>query len=310
MALPATDAFTATSGTNLTTYSSNWTVTNGAWDINSNAVTPNQSGNCAAYWNADTFGNNQYAKGTLKSQASGIETGPAVRMSSGPNCYVYRWKGNGTRKILAKIVDGTFTSFGSGGTITTDTVVELQVSGTTLTPLLNGSLDTEIGEITDSTFSTGPAGIWGTGDSASSRLDDWEAGNLANDVELVLTAVEAGVADQTIAVTVETEALPSAVSVGLDALEPTVDVSSPDVELVLTAVEAGVASYDAVVSSDAAVSPATKSISVLAGSIAVDAGLKRLGGRSSRRVVYYDREEDKEEKRRRLFYFLNQAVNG
>ena len=66
MTLPASDAFTASNGTALQTYSVNWTIQNGGFTINSNQVGPAQSGaECGAFWNADSFDNDQYSQATL-----------------------------------------------------------------------------------------------------------------------------------------------------------------------------------------------------------------------------------------------------
>ena len=80
MALPATDAFTGTNGTALTTYSANWTYNKGTFGIHTNALCCTVDGfDAAAHWNADTFGNDQYARATVTAIDSLAYVGVAVR---------------------------------------------------------------------------------------------------------------------------------------------------------------------------------------------------------------------------------------
>ena len=182
--LPATDAFTGTNGTALTTYSANWLLNSGNFAINTNAVYPNQSGTeSGARWNADTFGNNQYAQGKLANITTAGQTiGVAVRAATSGAASYYGFYADGSgggKTFLFKMVAGTWTQLGSlGAALAVNAVLRLEVSGTTLTPKVNGSTQSPPGAQTDSAHSSGAAGISGYSVSTSMRLDDWEGGNL------------------------------------------------------------------------------------------------------------------------------------
>jgi hypothetical protein len=182
-ALPATEAFTNTDGTALTTHSASWTLRNGNFAINTNAVYPNDAVNYGmAYWNADTFSNNQYAQFTLVAAASGGAIGVATRMAAGANTAYGYIKDSGTSdRAFFKRVAGTFTEFGyaASGTAVND-VFRLEANGTTIRPIRNGSTDTGVGgAVTDSAIASGAAGlVSNTTTVTTTRGDNWEAGNL------------------------------------------------------------------------------------------------------------------------------------
>ncbi len=91
MALPATEAFTNSNGTQLTTHSSNWTLNSGDFDIQSNALSPDAaSTENGAHWNADTFDDDQYAQATLVDQFNSRTIGVAVRCHATADTY-YGW---------------------------------------------------------------------------------------------------------------------------------------------------------------------------------------------------------------------------
>ena len=182
--LPATDAFTGTDGTALTTYSANWSLNSGNFVINTNAVAPNQSATeCGARWNADTFGNNQYAQSKLANiTTTGQTIGVAVRAATGGAASYYGFYADGSgggKTFLFKMVAGSWTQLGSlGAALAVNDIIRLEVSGTTLTPKVNGSTQSPPGARTDSAHSSGAAGLSGYSVSTSMRLDDWEGGNL------------------------------------------------------------------------------------------------------------------------------------
>ena len=192
-ALPATDAFTASDGTDLTTYSANWALNNGGtgslkFSINTNAVHPNTSGNeIAAHWTADAFANDHYAKGTISNIANASYVGLAVRAASGSTYTFYDYNGDGADgSYMSKYVSGSYTALGSAGAVfTTSLAIELHVSGTTITPKRGGST-ADIGAQTDSSIASGSAGISGYGTATGSRLDNWEGGNIGSAAASVL----------------------------------------------------------------------------------------------------------------------------
>lgn len=174
-ALPATDNFNRVSlGTNWTTLTSHKAITIdgsaqyavGTVDLDVNA----------AYWNADSFANDQYAQIKF---VGDISVGASVRCSGG-NCYV-GYIQNATTLKINKDTGGTFATLGADFTITSlvsGDIVKITATGgatTTLEIFVNGS---SIGTRTDSSspFTTGSAGIWTYRNS--SLFDDFEGGNL------------------------------------------------------------------------------------------------------------------------------------
>ena len=178
MALPATDAFTGADGTALTTYSASWTYNQGTFALINNNVRPSNTAQCLARWNADTFNDNQYSKGSWPN-VYGNYSGVAVRIDTGGAVTAYTYYANEVDRQLAKIVAGTRTQLGSTGAAPADgNTCELDASGTTITPILNGSTDATIGAQTDSAIASGAAGLSGTG-NLDARFDNWEGGDLA-----------------------------------------------------------------------------------------------------------------------------------
>lgn len=197
MTLPASDAFTAAADAALTTYSANWTLNAGALAVNAagDYCYPNSLGaESAAHWNADTFGADQYAECAITNTNNDCQVGPAVRCAaSGATYYGLYWGPNyGTPTVwLFKQVGGAWTELGSAGlSMSAGDTLRLEISGTTLTPLRNGSLITALGTKTDSSISSGYAGICGYSQSVDARLDNWQGGNIgAAAVDIVVAQV-------------------------------------------------------------------------------------------------------------------------
>jgi hypothetical protein len=176
MALPATDDFTDSDGVQIASHG-DWTVNDGDFDIQSNALAPDDYGRCCAYWNADAFDANQYAEATIIA-LSDEYIGVAVRMHASAVTY-YGISGNDTDKEIFKRINGAYTAIAvSGNQWSANDVIRLEVNATTLTPMLNGETDTDLGIQTDSAISSGSAGVCGYDDGTGSRIDDWEGGNL------------------------------------------------------------------------------------------------------------------------------------
>jgi hypothetical protein len=142
------------------------------------------------------FSNNHYSKIVIKTVTGNSPCiGIVVRCSgSGATSkyYVY-YTDAGTWRGLYVIVDGTdyLIAQTTSATIDDDDVMELRVSGTTVTALFNGVTDTALGSAsspatgssgvyTDSRVSTGTPGIgeWGTTTANGTVADNWEGGDL------------------------------------------------------------------------------------------------------------------------------------
>lgn len=154
---------------------SNWaTPTNfNAPTIISNVVR-SSTGISAAYWSANTFTDDQYAKVTLGTTISGYH-GCTVRMSGDGDGYALIPISTTNMRIY-RLDDGVRTSIASA-TITTPVGldIELRVSGTTLTGYIEG---VQVITVTDATYTSGSPGLYTDSISASVTLDNFEGGNL------------------------------------------------------------------------------------------------------------------------------------
>lgn len=183
MALPATENFNGSGdGTQLTSHSSDWTLNDGDFDIQSNAVAVDDPGHdeAGAHWNADSFNDDQYAEGDITNTASGVYVGVAVRCNTGGSANYYGYySDSGDASYLHKNINGSWTQLGStGNTFSTNDTVRIEAEGTTITPNINGSTTGTPGAQTDSALSSGSAGISGYDDGEGMRLDNWEGGNI------------------------------------------------------------------------------------------------------------------------------------
>jgi hypothetical protein len=178
MTLPATDDFTDSNDVQIETHG-DWTVMDGDFDIQSNGLAPDHSSRCVAYWNADTFDANQYAQATIKALTSGIYIGVAVRVHAVSVTY-YGLNGTDSVKTLSKRVNGVYSQLASSpNQYSVDDVIRLEANATSIRPMLNGETDEDLGIQSDSSISSGSAGVSGYDDGTGSRIDDWEGGNLS-----------------------------------------------------------------------------------------------------------------------------------
>ena len=196
MALPATDSFTTGSNQALTVYSSNWTMINGLMqvlaasdDVHSNSG----ASEAGARWNADAFNNDQYSQISISAIGSGNDPyfGVLVRGASAANSY-YGWYTGVAYGALFffKIVTGTYTELAGGGTASAvNDVMRLEASGTTITPLRNGSSPTGFGPVTDASLASGSAGLAGYSVASQVRGDSWEGGNIGGAAAAVGTGL-------------------------------------------------------------------------------------------------------------------------
>jgi hypothetical protein len=186
MALPATDSFTRGDSSDLGT---NWDVIFGdGCQIVSNACECNTGSGSgfdgAEIWNADSFDNDQYAEGTLTVAPTNGGIGVAVRGVGGANYTYYGYYSDANDKYLFKVLESDEPDFTTLGSHTNqwsvNDDVRLEAEGTTITPILNASTDSDIGAKTDSAISSGSAGVSGYNDNTSGRIDDWEGGNISS----------------------------------------------------------------------------------------------------------------------------------
>lgn len=195
MALPATDNANRAAGG----LGASWTYGPTGSDATTLQISSsttfllNTSGvDAAAYWNADTFGDDQYSKFTVVSGlTSGLLYQSALARCSGTGASFRGYQigtdggsGAGHTDLFRWDSGGVLTNLGNfAATFATGDVLEIRVSGSATVNVSlykNGSL---VGTITDSSVnriaSGGAAGIGGYCQLATSEFDDWEGGNLA-----------------------------------------------------------------------------------------------------------------------------------
>jgi hypothetical protein len=154
-----------------------------------NVTTGATADNCA-YVNLG-FSNNQSSKGVLTRGAAGVGISVAVRCSgSGATATYYELYCGNPGFNLYKVVNGTSTQLtAGGGTTATNDIIELKITGTTLTCYQNGTLIAGLGDgqsgctgtagtYTDSSIASGKPGISGYGSGTAFRLDNYEASDL------------------------------------------------------------------------------------------------------------------------------------
>lgn len=181
MTIIGSDAFTDADDTQLPSHDSHWVLrtSTGTIVITSNAARANYYTDDVVYrWN-DTFSDDQYAKGTFVAVSDYYYMGTAVRCSpSAISVYYFTGGGNAdSNAYVLKIVSGSGTLIDTvaGASFGASDVGQLEISGTTLILRKN---TVNISENTDSSLSSGQAGISGTAEGTGTRLDDWEGGNL------------------------------------------------------------------------------------------------------------------------------------
>ena len=184
MALTATEDFTGSDGTQVNSLA-DWDgaasgdQSNGL-DIYSNSAAPDHANvSHSNWWTSDSFDNDQYAQGTIVVAGSGMFVGPGVRCSGtdyGSNQNGYHWMGDsGSTSYLEKYQGGSWTAIDNGSGFSASDEVYMEVEGTSIECKINDVSDISA---TDSSISSGAAGICGYGDGTGTRLDNWEGGNL------------------------------------------------------------------------------------------------------------------------------------
>jgi hypothetical protein len=183
--LPAKDSFDRA---NANPVDGAWTTVTSqtALQISSNKAIPaNAANDCAAFYNALPFPNDQYAQAKVSTAAGaaggGTGIGPMVRCSAADNTNyrVVITHGATNNITLGKFVASAFTEIWQRTVTFVDgDILRLEVQGTTLRVYVNG---VQVGaDATDSSIASGAAGIAYSSNLASCTADDWEAGELVS----------------------------------------------------------------------------------------------------------------------------------
>lgn len=183
MALPASDSFNRAAP-----LGANWTQALATVTIASSTVyQASAAADSVAFWNADSFGNNQFSQATIVSVSSSVNyVGIAVRcaVNTGYVFFTDGASGSGHSEI-SRLSGGTFTTIKAiAATFATNDVIRLEVSGTTLSLYKNAGL---VDTATDSNITSGAAGIYGY---ANGQGDTWSADNLAGGASPTLVQLE------------------------------------------------------------------------------------------------------------------------
>lgn len=168
-ALSGTQATPGNSTSTLNTFTSaNYTQTEGTWTINSSGATFSGVGSgafaIATYTGAAFNSNaNQYGQGTIVSTNAGA-IGVGVRCAASGSTGYYFW-GNTTGSLLQYANAGTPTTLATGAVLPNGSVITLQVSGNTLTALINGVQ--AFAPVTDTHLSSGVPCVVGVNSTGS-----------------------------------------------------------------------------------------------------------------------------------------------
>lgn len=172
----ATDAFTNSNGTQLTTHSGSWNLGNALasdFVIDTNALRTPFNRNVVLFdYYSGTFPANQLAQGKLTQIGSALQhMGVCVRASAGQG---YTLEADGSNWYLWKVTSYSPTAISSGArTQSANDVILLRIIGTSLFASIGGAT---VYTGTDATIATGAPGVAGRGEAASGTytlLDDW-----------------------------------------------------------------------------------------------------------------------------------------
>lgn len=195
----ATDAFTDTDGTELSSHDSNWVKE--STGSSANVETRNNqaqtdgleiSSISTAYYYNQTFAAAHYAKVTLITQGLGGAAGPGVRFQASAHSFFYCFFNEDGNVYNGEVVTGSYTDWDGGQSTVpgANDTYSLEVDGSTTTTIyykVNGStVATYTGK---NALTAGFPGIcyfltFGSGDGF--RLDDWEGADVAGGGSKVL----------------------------------------------------------------------------------------------------------------------------
>lgn len=183
MTLPATENFTDSDYTLLENHGSNWSLGTAGLAIVSNTCYPYAVGSPVCYWSADVFNADQYSEFTITAISAYHGVGVAVHVQNAAGSNYYCFYGETNQSQIAKCVSGTLTTLSASPTaaLAASDVIKLEatVSGgtTTLKAYINGGL---VDTVTDTTYTSGSAGVMGQDDSGgNSSFDNWTGDNIA-----------------------------------------------------------------------------------------------------------------------------------
>jgi hypothetical protein len=182
VSLPATESFDYANWTDLTSDNPAWQLMIGEtiYILSSQAKGSGAEWD-VAIWGTDPFNANQYAQVAGSTWGDWAPCGVVVRASPGSGGSFYGFLSDAQMgAMLIKYANGTVTTLASTGTsLPANALMRLEAEGTTLRAYSNGTL-MSWGAITDSSLSSGSAGIAFNGSANGALLDNWAGGNLSS----------------------------------------------------------------------------------------------------------------------------------
>lgn len=154
----------------------NWTAGLDSIVINGSInITGGSAADASAWWNANSFGSDQYAEVRKVNALDG--GGGLVRHQSGANTFYAFSSFNASQAIIWEVTAGSFAQLGAAftGTYTNTHTVRIDATGSTLTAINDGS---SLGTRSDSSITGGAPGVHMSG--SSTRNDDWIGGPISS----------------------------------------------------------------------------------------------------------------------------------
>jgi len=224
----ATDNFNRSDDPSL---GANWTeMRSGAtFDLVTNSARPGNLGfDCHAFWNADSFPDDQYAQAAITVTGTTSQTGPGVVVRASGldgtrNFYAVHVDHAASNNVeISKRVAGTFTHLAYFTTTWVDgDVVKLSAVGTTIAVYQNGSL---LGSTTDASVSSGSAGVTYSSTATAAIIDNWEGGSVSSGPAIVQHVINEGTgSSQTVAVTLTSTTAGTLLVVGCTSSDESID---------------------------------------------------------------------------------------
>ena len=175
-----TDSFTYSNGSLATVSGGVWANVLTSMDVTSNAVFNHGTSDAVCKWTSNTFTNDQDSQVVAVAlPTASTDGGPVVRCQSGAASFYladFSIVGGSYNIAIFKCTAGSFLQIGStqtgAATGAINDVLKLVITGTTLTPSVNGVNKTTQ---TDGTFSTGVPGMHLSGSTTTPSWDNWQS---------------------------------------------------------------------------------------------------------------------------------------
>jgi hypothetical protein len=164
---------------NASTLGPNWAINFQVMNIASNAAVAGAGDYAEESWIGQSFMADQWSRAKVASVDSAAGVGVMVRLATASTDTGYLYFCNTTTRSISKRVAGSSTTLATAGSgCAVNDLIELDVVGSNLIALRNGSVDMSV---SDSAIASGAPGIamYNTGTPANDSLVNWMGGSLA-----------------------------------------------------------------------------------------------------------------------------------